>query len=432
MKAAERKRKRLQEKSKNNIELDNYEIPKKKLTSISSQQNEGKLISQKNTNEINNDNKDQNITVSNPTNNKDMERLSQRIRERKEKRRIKNMIEAGINPTFENNDNTNNININTKSITNKNIINEKDSNKLIHSIESMAPPTMGQKKVNFHIPSNKTILNLDNNNNSTNYNFIFNKKNSIRSSNSINNNMNNNMNNNINDNLSITSAPNYQLLSQNFANIKNENIEDFLKKTNSSKPKNEQKESEVKKMIEIMNLRPNPKNANNKANVNDENNYAFQLTKKIEENSEYYENKKEIKELKEIVKEEEKKTEQMLQRNKEEIQKYIGKIILLQNNLINSKQGDIVALEEAIKIDDIQINNLSVTYQRLKEENEKEKTEMLSLINKEILPLQNELKNEIDEVRKLKNQLIRWDKKSPPRDILRKIEVVMKYMRHCS
>ena len=86
-------------------------------------------------------------------------------------------------------------------------------------------------------------------------------------------------------------------------------------------------------------------------------------------------------------------------------------------------------MEEAIKIDSIQINNLSVTYQRLKEENEKEKGEMLSLINKEILPLQNELKNEIDEVRKLKNQLIQWDKKAPPRDILRKIEVVMKYMK---
>ena len=237
---------------------------------------------------------------------------------------------------------------------------------------------------------------------------------------------------NNNDIPSITSTPNYQLLSKNYANIKNENIEEFLAKTNPDKPSDEQKESEVKKMIEVMDLRPNPKNANNQAILNDEKNYAYNLTRKIEDNNDYYENQKEIKKLIEIVKEEERNTEQMLERNKEEIQKYIEKIISLQNTLINSKQGDIVALEEANKIDDIQINNLSVTYQRLKEENEKEKNRMLSLINKEIIPLQKELKNEIKEVQNLKNQLLKWDKKAPPRDILKKIEVVMKYMKNCS
>ena len=185
-------------------------------------------------------------------------------------------------------------------------------------------------------------------------------------------------------------------------------------------------------MIEVMNLKPNLKSDNNKTIKNDDNNYAYNLTQKIEDNNNYYENQKEIKELKERVIEEEKKLEQKLQRNKEEIQKYIEKIISWQNILINSKQGDIVALEEENKIDDIQINNYSVTYQRLVEENEKERNKMFYLINKEIIPLQKELKSEINEVRNLKIQLKQWNKKAPPKDILKKIEVVMKYMKHCS
>ena len=56
---------------------------------------------------------------------------------------------------------------------------------------------------------------------------------------------------------------------------------------------------------------------------------------------------------------------------------------------------------------------------------------MFSLINKEIIPLQKELINEINEVRNLKIQLKQWNKKIPPKDILKKIEVVMKYMKHC-
>ena len=51
------------------------------------------------------------------------------------------------------------------------------------------------------------------------------------------------------------------------------------------------------------------------------------------------------------------------------------------------------------------MNNLSVTLKRLKEENEKERTQMFNLINKEILPLKKELKNEILEVQRLKKQL---------------------------
>ena len=427
MKAAERRRKRLLEKSKQSLESDNNEVNKKKIAAIPSIKSEIKITNPENANEINNENIIQNISSSKPGNNMDMEKISQKIKERKEKRKRKNMNESGINPTFKDSNNNinaineNNINNNNSINNNRNRLKEKDSNKLLGSIESMGSIT-GQKKVNFSIKSKD--INLENNNNINNN--INNKQLSVSSSNNSINNYNNK------DIPSITSTPNYQLLSKNYANIKNENIEEFLAKTNPDKPSDEQKESEVKKMIEVMDLRPNPKNANNQAILNDEKNYAYNLTRKIEDNNDYYENQKEIKKLIEIVKEEERNTEQMLERNKEEIQKYIEKIISLQNTLINSKQGDIVALEEANKIDDIQINNLSVTYQRLKEENEKEKNRMLSLINKEIIPLQKELKNEIKEVQNLKNQLLKWDKKAPPRDILKKIEVVMKYMKNCS
>ena len=427
MKAAERRRKRLLEKSKQSLESDNNEVNKKKIAAIPSIKSEIKITNPENNNEINNENIIQNISSSKPGNNMDIEKISQKIKERKEKRKRKNMNESGINPTFKDSNNNinaineNNINNNNSINNNRNRLKEKDSNKLLGSIESMGSIT-GQKKVNFSIKSKD--INLENNNNINNN--INNKQLSVSSSNNSIHNYNNN------DIPSITSTPNYQLLSKNYANIKNENIEEFLAKTNPDKPSDEQKESEVKKMIEVMDLRPNPKNANNQAILNDEKNYAYNLTRKIEDNNDYYENQKEIKKLIEIVKEEERNTEQMLERNKEEIQKYIEKIISLQNTLINSKQGDIVALEEANKIDDIQINNLSVTYQRLKEENEKEKNRMLSLINKEIIPLQKELKNEIKEVQNLKNQLLKWDKKAPPRDILKKIEVVMKYMKNCS
>jgi len=422
MKAAERKRKRLEEKSKQNSKIDMNEMPKKKL--ISNQEN---AINSK---EINN-------TISpRPANNIELEKISQKKRERMERRKRKKMIEAGLDPNdIESNNNNNdsiidnmNINNNVNNINNINNINrnntffnnkkyiiDKDSNKLIYSVE---PSTSGLKKVNFKIPSNKT-LNLE-----KNFNLNNNRNIMKQNSNSISNSLNN-------DILSTASNPNYQILSKNFENIKNENIEEFLTKTNPKKPTIEQKESEVQAMIQVMNLHPNPKNQNNVKNINDSN-YAHNLTQKIEDNNEYYESQKEIMELKKVEKEEENKMEQMLEKNKEEIQRYIEKILKLQNDLINSNQGDIIALENENKIDEIQIYNLQMNLQRIEEENEKEKNKMLFLINKEITPLQKELKNEILEVQKLKKQLLQWNKKTPPRDLLRKIEVVMKYMKNCS
>ena len=425
MKALERKLKRMQEKSKHSTELDENDMPKKKLTSIPSKRSDMKIIEQENSREINEENKIQNIAASRPANNVDVEKISQRLKERKERRKRKKMIEAGISPTFIN-DNDNNNNFNQKETNNnKNYISDKDSNKLIQSVESMAPVPL-PKKVNFNASSNKNQSNRNknvfNSKSSTNNNKINNQNSASSNSSNINN----------DDFISKISTPNYNLLSKNLANIKNENIEDFLTKTNPNKPSKEEKEAEVHKMIEVMKLRPNLHKAGDIVSEKDENKFASNLMQNIEENVEYYENQKEIKELQEKVKEEEKKRDQMLQSNKEEIQQYIEKIISLQNKLINSDQGDIVALEESIKIDIIQINNLTVTYQRLKEENEKEKFRMINLINKEIIPLQKELKNEISEVQKLKRKLKQWENKTPPRDLIKKIEVVMKYKKHCS
>ena len=391
-------------------------VSKKKLVSVPSEKNYAK-IKQDNFGEINNDNIIQNIPASRPANNMDPEKIAERLKQRKERKKKKNMKESNINPVFI--DNNKNIDNNIKNNIRfyNNYINDKDSNKLGYSLESMAP-LPGGKKVNFNLPIDKK---------SNNDNIVIKNDNKSSISNSSNSNSNS-----INI-PSTTSAPNYQILSKNYSNIKNENIEEFLNKTNPNKPTDERKESEVQRMIEVMNLRPNIKNGNNKTNLNDSDNYAYNLTQKIEGASDdYYNTQKEIKELSETVKEEENKMEQMLQRNREEIQKYIQKIITLQNTLINTKQGDIIALEEANKIDDIQINNLSVTYQRLEEENERERNRMFNLINKEILPLQKELKNEILEVQRLKKELLQWNKKIPPKDILRKIEVVMKYMKHCT
>lgn len=429
MKAAERKRKRLEEMNKQKEKELHKKPSKKRFISMHSQRDKLVKNNQNNFNEINSQNKVENIAPSRPANNVDPEKIEQRMKDRKERKRIKKLIESGISPVFiqNNNNDNNNQNDNNNIIENNinyngdiesNNIKQKETNKLGYSSESMAP--LAGKKVNFNLPFNKK---LTENYNIANYNF--NNNNDIRRTSS--------SNSNNNDITSASSAPNYSVLTKNYANIKNENVEEFLKKTNPNKPSDERKEAEVQRMIEIMNLRPNQKNGNNKTNANDSDNYAYNLTQKIEGTADdYYATQKEIKDLKEQVREEESKMNQMLERNKIEIQNNINKIIELQNKLINSKQGDIVALEEENKIDVIQMNNLSVTLKRLKEENEKERTQMFNLINKEILPLKKELKNEILEVQRLKKQLLQWNKKAPPKDLLRKIEVVMKYMKHCT
>ncbi len=428
MKAAQRRKKREEEKRRlSSMKPENNDIPQNKLNIKASQESKERI---------------ENIPSSRLANNKDPEKVSQRMKEKIEQRRIQKLKEDlksssnedfslnnsnSINknnenikksnpPPYNNNNNNNddNINRNNTFFNNKKYVIDKESNKLAFSVESGAPAAV-PKKVLFKIPSNKNVI-VDNFN--------------LNNFNNINLNLNDiatiNTNKNMSNSSDHASTFNYYVLSKNIADIKNENIDEFLQKTQLEKPSIEQKESEVQNMIKIMNLCP--KINNSKKQLNDSI-YANILSKKIKDNQEYDITKKEIEDLANTVDEEEKKIEMMQEKNKEEIQKYIERILKLQNDLINSEQGDIVALEEENKIDKIQIYNLQMNLNGLEKENEKERNNMMTLINKEILPLQQELKNEILEVQKLKKQLLKWNKKTPPKDILKKIEVVMKYMK---
>lgn len=409
MKAKQRKKQKQMEleqsQKKKTDSSKNSEIPKKKLISIPSQKTE--IKNEENSDEINNMNKIQNIPASRPANNVDVEKISQRIKERKERKKRKNKVE-NIEPVFVDN----NINENQNNIINNNNIdlnNNEKENKNAYDSESVAPIPVLQKNNINPIQADNT----NNNNNNINHKII-----SVSSSSrSINK----------NEIQSSISTPNYQFLSKHYYEIKPENIKDFLINTNPDKPVIEQKELEVHKMVKLMELKP--KAIDIKENKEAENTFTYNLMQKIGENKEYLENQKEIKELKIKVKEEEKKIENLLEDNKKEIKEYMEKITKLQNDLLNSQQGDIFYLEEENKIDEIQIQNLSSTLQRLNEENEREKYRINDLVNGEISFLTNDLNKEISEVQKIKRQLEALGKKKPPRDITKKIEVVMRYMK---
>ena len=381
----------------------NSEIPKKKLISIPSQKTE--IKNEENSDEINNMNKIQNIPASRPANNVDVEKISQRIKERKERKKRKNKIE-NIEPVFVDNNVNDNINENVNN-NNINLNNNEKDNKNAYDSESVAPIPVSQK-------NNINPIQAENiNNNNINHKII-----SVSSSShSINK----------NEIQSSISTPNYQFLSKNYYEIKPENVKDFLINTNPEKPIIEQKEYEVQKMVKLMELKP--KAINIKENKEEEQNFTYNLMQKIKENKEYIENQKEIKELKIKIKDEEKKIENLLDDNKKEIKEYIEKITKLQNILLNSQQGDVFYLEEENKIDEIQIQNLSSTLQKLNQENEREKYRINDLVNGEISLLTNDLNKEISEVQKIKRQLEAFGKKKPPRDIIKKIEVVMRYMK---
>ena len=409
MKAKQRKKQKQMEleqsQKKKTDSSKNSEIPKKKLISIPSQKTE--IKNEENSEEFNNMNKIQNIPASRPANNVDVEKISQRIKERKERKKRKNKVE-NIEPVFVDN----NINENQNNIISNNNIdlnNNEKENKNAYDSESVAPIPVLQKNNINPIQADNT----NNNNNNINHKII-----SVSSSShSINK----------NEIQSSISTPNYQFLSKHYYEIKPENIKDFLINTNPDKPVIEQKELEVHKMVKLMELKP--KAIDIKENKEAENTFTYNLMQKIGENKEYIENQKEIKELKIKVKEEEKKIENLLEDNKKEIKEYMEKITKLQNDLLNSQQGDIFYLEEENKIDEIQIQNLSSTLQRLNEENEREKYRINDLVNGEISFLTNDLNKEISEVQKIKRQLEALGKKKPPRDITKKVEVVMRYMK---
>ena len=390
MKALQRKKQKQMEleqslKKKTNSSKNSI-ITKKKLISVPSD-----YQNQENPEEINSMNKIQNIPASRPANNVDVEKISQRIKERKQRK--KRNKKDNLEPVFINDNNNKEDNINNNNI-NENNNNIKD-NKNIYDSESVAPiPT--PKNINNNINPNK-IISVSSSSHSIN-------KNEYQSG---------------------ISTPNYQFLSKNYHEINQENIKNFFNNTNPNKPLEEQKELEIHNMIKLMELKP--KSINIKANKEVENNFTHNLMQKIKENKEYKENQKEIKDLKIKIKEEENKIEIMLEKNKEEIKEYIEKIIKLQNNLLNSQQGDIFYFEEENKIDEIQIQNLSATYQKLTEENENERYKINELVNGEVSSLANELNKEINEIKKIKRELEILGKKKPPRDIMKKIEVIMRY-----
>ena len=99
----------------------------------------------------------------------------------------------------------------------------------------------------------------------------------------------------------------------------------------------------------------------------------------INENSIYSKSRKEIIELQDKIKLEEKNLNILTNSIKNSTQNYIEKIISLQNQLLNSPKGDIISLEEANKIDDVQVNNLLDTLYRVNDEYEREKEEINNL-----------------------------------------------------
>ena len=370
MKAAERRRKKQLEQEKKLTESS-----KNKLTSNQSDKSRKLLI----TNEDIMKNQNKSLKQSN---NVDEEKIK-RIKERRERRKRKNQT-SEKEPSY-----------NTS---------EKDN---INSPEI-------QKNNNNSILSDKKLNTSNNNNN--NINKIISDSNSEYSIN----------NNNI-ENITSLSNQNYRFLSKNYNEIKLENVKEFLNKTNAEKPSYEQKEYEIKNMIKVMELKP--KEFDIKTNKEEESIFTANILKKIEGNEEYEENKREIKKLKNRIKEEENKIEKTLEQNKEEIKKYVENIIKLQNNLINSSKGDIFYLEEENKIDEIKIQNLRATHKRLIDENKQEKDRISKIINEQIPIYAKELEKEIEEVKKMKHQLEIQGKKKSPNDIMKKIEVVMRYMK---
>ena len=316
----------------------------------------------------------------------------------------------------------------------KNIINNEDINQNQNAIQKRKERRERRKQKN---KTNNNEPSIDNNNKIEKDNmqseYQNNNNNSISTNKKLNNENNQkiisdniseySINNNL-DNSKSLSSPNYRFLSKNYNEIKLENIKNFLNKTNAEKPSNEQKEYEIKKMIKIMELKPKKLDISNK---DVEDTFAVNLIEKMEGNEEYQEKQNEIKNLKKKIKEEENQIEQTLEKNKEEIKKYVENIMKLQNNLINSQKGDIFYLEEENKIDEIKIQNLRATHRRLIEENKEEKDRINKIINEQIPIYTKELEKEIEEVKKMKHQLEIIGKKKPPNDIMKKIEVVMRY-----
>lgn len=190
---------------------------------------------------------------------------------------------------------------------------------------------------------------------------------------------------------------------------KSRNINEIIDQSPPRKPTENEKLVQLTKMIKMFNLNVSAENI------------------QINENSTYSKSRKEIIELQEKIKLEEKNLNILTNSIKNSTQSYIEKIIALQNELLNSPKGDIISLEEANKIDDVQVNNLLDTLYRVNDEYEKEKEEITNLVSTQIEPIQDELRKEIKEVQNLKKELLKYKGKTMPLDIKKKLEVFLKF-----
>ena len=191
--------------------------------------------------------------------------------------------------------------------------------------------------------------------------------------------------------------------------IKSKNINEIIDQSPPRKPTENEKLVQLTKMIKMFNLNVSAENI------------------QINENSIYSKSRKEIIELQDKIKLEEKNLNILTNSIKNSTQNYIEKIISLQNQLLNSPKGDIISLEEANKIDDVQVNNLLDTLYRVNDEYEREKEEINNLVSTQIEPIQDELRKEIKEVQNLKKELMKYKGKTIPLDIKKKLEVVLKF-----
>ena len=196
---------------------------------------------------------------------------------------------------------------------------------------------------------------------------------------------------------------------ENISLLVGNNINTIIDQSPPHKPTENEKLVQLTKMIKLFNLNVSAENI------------------QINENPIYSKSKKEILELQEKIKVEEKNLKVLTNSIKNSTQNYIEKIITLQNELLNSPKGDIISLEEANKIDDVQVNNLLDTLYRLNDKYEREEEEIKQLVSTQIEPIQQELKNEIKEVQLLKKELMKYKGRCIPPDIKKKIEVVLKY-----
>ena len=298
-----------------------------------------------------------------------------------------------------NNTNTNHINqIYTKKILKSSLMTgnsaakpAEDDYEVINSINK--PLTSHFKEPIFHHHHNnrKSISNND----MKNIKFPFKKENEKKKSHS---------KKSFSKKKSKSSLVNKKININNYPHNDNSRMSYFLEQKQNLNPL--EKKEELSKMLKLLNTDISVDN--------------FELG----QNMNYIESKKELEKLQQEVKEEEKKLNILMTKNKTDIHDYIEKIMNLQNQLMISPQWDVITLEEENKIDEVKIKNLKEKIEIIKEENEKEIEEMKKINFDDI---NSNIRKEIEKVRSLKEILLKFKGREIPDDITKEIEVIMKY-----